>query len=147
MIISGFPGIGKSWFTKYTTLDVSDSDSIQFSWKEKGIRHPDFPNNYINHILGKAATNHIVLVSSHAVVRKAMQDWGINYMLVYPHPTCKREYLERYMKRGSPEAFLKLLDEMWSTWVQEMRDDPASYKYELTSGEFICDAMQDIFKP
>lgn len=44
-VISGFPGVGKS-FNHYNTDDnliVLDSDSSLFSWESEGVRHPDFP--------------------------------------------------------------------------------------------------------
>lgn len=45
VIISGFHGIGKSYFynNNHKTLKISDSDSSKFDKK-------DFPNNYIKHI-------------------------------------------------------------------------------------------------
>lgn len=58
-IISGFPGIGKSYFFRnqeYNNRTVLDSDSSEFSWvkDENGNntkeRNPDFPSNYIDHI-------------------------------------------------------------------------------------------------
>ena len=61
IIISGFPGIGKSHLYD-RGWDALDSDSSHFSWvkdsegKNTKERHPDFPNNYMEHIknnLGK----------------------------------------------------------------------------------------------
>ena len=46
-IIAGFPGIGKSYVFNQRKYKCLDSDSSLFSWIEKGVRHPDFPNNYI----------------------------------------------------------------------------------------------------
>ena len=49
-LISGFPGIGKTYYKQKSELNVLDSDSSKFSWIEKDVRHPDFPQNYIDHI-------------------------------------------------------------------------------------------------
>jgi len=109
LVISGFPGIGKShFFRKNKDKVVLDSDSSKFSWIEKGIRHPDFPNNYIKYIkenlayinplgVGKAD---IILVSSHKNVRDALVENDIPFTLVYPSRDIKEEYLQRYKDRG-----------------------------------------------
>ena len=49
-VISAFPGTGKSYFHRNSDSKVLDSDSSKFSWIEEGVRHPDFPNNYMTHI-------------------------------------------------------------------------------------------------
>ena len=43
IIISGFPGLGKSVLYKENKVNYSDSDSSKFSKK-------NFPENYIKHI-------------------------------------------------------------------------------------------------
>ena len=43
IIISGFPGLGKSILYKENKVNYSDSDSSKFSKK-------NFPENYIKHI-------------------------------------------------------------------------------------------------
>jgi hypothetical protein len=55
MIISAFPGVGKSHFynTYKDEFKIHDSDSSLFSWIVKDgqkIRNPDFPKNYIEHL-------------------------------------------------------------------------------------------------
>src|SRR5260221_12499979 len=66
VIISGFPGIGKSsLFRRADTLKVLDSDSTSFSWTDetKQKRHPDWPQNYLAHIKDKQNTSDVILVS------------------------------------------------------------------------------------
>ena len=141
MIISGFPGIGKSYFAENSELLVKDSDSSKFSWKEKGVRDPDFPNNYIEHIKANVCLYDVILISSHHEVRQALQQNMMEYVLIYPHRSCKQEYIDRYSKRGSPESFLKLLDEQWDTFIDQMFSDKTSRKYILTSGRFLSDII------
>ena len=40
-----------------------DSDSSLFSWIEKGVRHPDFPDNYIKHIKETSGVKDIEVLS------------------------------------------------------------------------------------
>ena len=50
-VISGFPGIGKSYlFNNGKNILIIDSDSSNFSWLEPGVRNPEFPHNYMKHI-------------------------------------------------------------------------------------------------
>lgn len=81
IVISGFPGIGKSYmYNNMKDLKILDSDSSKFSWvkdeegKNTKERNPDFPNNYIKHIKDNMDSSDIILVSSHKVVRDALKD-------------------------------------------------------------------------
>jgi len=86
LIISAFPGCGKSF--AYEALKekivILDSDSSDYSWTEKssGVRHPDFPANYIKHIKDNIGASDIIMVSSHAEVRTALKEAGLSYLLV-----------------------------------------------------------------
>jgi hypothetical protein len=65
IIVSAFPGTGKTYCWVNTDLDVIDSDFSTFA-------KSDFPNNYIKHIKSKIGTKDIILVSSHSIVREAL---------------------------------------------------------------------------
>ena len=109
-IISGFPGVGKTEFfkdQKYHGRVCLDSDSSEFSWvkDENGNntkeRNPEFPKNYIEHIKSNIGKVDVIFVSSHKVVREALEKEGLNYYLVYPKREDKTEYIRRYRKRGN----------------------------------------------
>lgn len=119
-IVCGFPGIGKSYLVsemRKANCLWHDSDSSSFSWVSPGVRHPEFPSNYIKHI---KALDGIVMASSHKVVRDAIHVEGLSFAVCYPDISCKEEYLERYRVRGSPAAFVSLLENNWDTWIAEM---------------------------
>lgn len=115
-IISGFPGIGKSYLTQTSDLVVSDSDSSKFDKQY-------FPENYIDHIslITKAGNYDYVLVSSHKEVRELLAK-DHKYFLVYPDASLKEEYMERYRRRGSPQPFLDLMDKNFENFVAECKD-------------------------
>ena len=72
-IISAFPGTGKTYFhTHKGPLATADSDSSHFSWISKGVRHPEFPANYIEHINDLMGKVDYIFVSSHQDVRNAL---------------------------------------------------------------------------
>lgn len=87
MIISGFPGVGKSYFAN-SFNSVQDSDSSLFD-------KDDFPNNYISHIRRLNDGKRLILVSSYEVVRDVLVANDISFNLVYPDRSLKFEYLDR----------------------------------------------------
>ena len=101
-IISGFPGVGKSNFFKKSDLKVLDSDDSLFDKR-------DFPDNYINHIKNFIGKVDYILISSHDVVRRALEEHNIEYVLVYPSIELKEEYLERYKNRGNEDSFIAFI--------------------------------------
>lgn len=139
VIISGFPGIGKSELFKiYGEFKVSDSDSSKFP-------KDNFPANYISHIKDLIANSNkkYILISSHKVVRDALIAENIPFFLVYPNENCKDEYINRYIKRGSPEAFVTLLSNNFSNFVQECKttNSPIVTHIELTDGQYLSDTL------
>lgn len=122
IVIAGFPGVGKSTFFRLAgNLNTHDSDSSKFDKSE-------FPSNYIAHIAKLFAdpTNDFVFVSSHKVVRDALVKVGIPYTLMYPDVSLKEEFIDRYRRRGSPDAFITLLETNFEAWVKECDDMPSS---------------------
>lgn len=136
-VISGFPGIGKTFYKKNSNLNILDSDSSKFSWIEKGVRNPEFPKNYIEHIKDSMYKFDMVLVSTHKVVRDALVENNINFLLVYPEIDLKEEYIERFRNRGSDDSFIKLFEDNWDTFIYEMDNQKGCVVTKLKSGTFL----------
>lgn len=139
-IYSAFPGCGKTTYYKECMFRsdriVIDSDSSAFDKSQ-------FPQNYIQHIKKANETDVItvVLISSHDVVRDALLNEGIYYNLVYPEQSLKDEYIQRYKDRGSNEAFIKLVEDNWDKWMEEMDNQPNCNKIRLKTGQYLSDVM------
>ena len=149
-IISAFPGCGKTYcFNKYKDTDIKilDSDSSEFSWlKDKNgnntkERNPEFPINYINHIKENIGKVDIIFVSSHDLVRKALEDNSINYILVYPILNCKENYIHRYINRGNDISFIDFISKNYDKFIKDMMDEEFPAKVELYSKETIDDLL------
>lgn len=149
-IISAFPACGKSYYHNksaskgFTTLD---SDSSLFSWtldsdgKSTGVRNPDFPQNYMEHIKRNVGKVDFIFVSSHEEVREALELEDLSYVSVMPDISLKFEWLGRCWLRGSPEGFLKLINSQWDNWVSpvnNMKWSPCG-KVTLSSGQYLSD--------
>lgn len=136
ILISGFPGIGKSYLVNNLPEGVcSDSDSSQFNKK-------DFPHNYIKHIKSLMGKVDIILISSHEEVRKALVSNKMEFILVYPKRELKGDYLNRYKERGSPEAFINLLDNKWDEWMDELESQKGCRHVVLNKGQFLKDVIR-----
>ena len=146
-IISGFPGIGKSFLsTEYKNLDIIDSDSSLFSWTITDgtkVRNPDFPNNYLNHIVSNIGKVDVIMVSSHKDVRNILNQNEIKAYLVYPDRSLKDEYVERYKLRNSDEKFIEFISNNWDNFMDEL-DAENMIKIVLTSGQYLSDVFDDI---
>ena len=153
IIISAFPCCGKSYcYNHYQdSYSMLDSDSSQFSWvkDENGqntkTRNPDFPNNYIKHIIENIGKADFIFVSSHKVVRDALKENKINHISVYPDLDCKDEYLERAKNRGSSDEFIEMISKNWESFYNELHNEDSRYviKQELGKGQYLDKKMLD----
>ncbi len=147
LIVCGFPGVGKSeCFRRYgDKFKMSDSDSSKFP-KDK------FPGNYIEHILSTYKDNDYTFVSTHKDVVAELIKADVEFSVVYPLPWCKDAYLARYKERGSPEAFIKLLDEKWLDFLtdiersQFVKGKAERHYLAMDEDEFLADQLEHIWR-
>lgn len=132
-IFSVFPGVGKSYlfthpdelFPWVIRLDkpnpdikpdwpvMFDSDSSSFS------KDPSFPKNYVDYIeeCQRIHPVSIQFVSTHDAVREEMARRGLIFTVISPVEGLKQDFLRRYVERGSPDAFVELMDERFDDFV------------------------------
>lgn len=149
-IISAFPACGKSYIYEHQVrlgLKVSDSDSSNFSWVETEVgktRNPDFPSNYIKHIKSLIGEVDYIFISSHDEVKLALEEEELPYILVMPDPSLKSEWIGRCWLRGSPQSFIKVINDNWEDWVNPQKIcfawNPVGVVY-LKSNEHLSDKL------
>lgn len=143
IILSGFPGVGKSFMFNNSNISVLDSDSSNFSWIKDSEgnntkeRDPKFPKNYINHIKKNIGKVDIIMVSSHDIVRNALKENNISYLLFYPSIELKEEYLERYKSRGNDESFINMISSNWNKFITEIEKETFPILVKLEEYEYI----------
>lgn len=139
LIISGFPGVGKSSLVAKNP-DALDSDSSMYTWyvglDGEKIRNPLFPENYIEHIKQNIGKVPVILVSTHRDVRNALLENEIPFTLVYPNRSLKDEYVERYISRESPEPLINAIKDNWDIWIDDLKKSHCD-RLELQRGEFL----------
>lgn len=139
-ILSAFPGCGKTHFHTHATAGTtSDSDSSQFD-------KASFPENYTKHILCTVGEVDYLFISSHAVVRQVLLEMEVPYTLFLPVPEAREAWLERLKDRGSPDAFVALIDANWDTWTAPLPAEETSERVHiirLAGDEFIADRVAE----
>lgn len=146
IVIAGFPGVGKTVLTRKGDLVVFDSDSSQFSWIKKGERDPDFPNNYMRHIKENMGKADYILISSHDVVRKALEENDVEYTLVYPAIGLKEEYLQRYKDRGNDDKFIAFIDSKWDEFIEDIEKEEFPKLIKLEGHQYLSDVLEEGIK-
>lgn len=119
---------------------IIDSDSSEFSWikDENGNntkeRNPEFPNNYIQHIKDNLDKQDIIFVSSHEVVRKALEENNIEYHIFYPDKSMKEEWIKRFKERGNDENFINFISNNWDNFIDDIENETYPTKHKLDNG-------------
>jgi hypothetical protein len=142
-VISAFPGTGKSYLANKHD-DVLDLDSHNYTsghTPDGKVRNPDFPSNYISAIEGQLGKWSILLVSPHAEVIKGLSEKDIEITLVYPDRKLKSEYIERFRKRGSSEAFISPLDSYWDDFLDQLEQLEDCRHVVLKQGQYLSDVL------
>lgn len=128
MIISGFPGIGKTYYANHFK-NALDLDSTPFSKLENGEKNPEFPNNYINKIKEVKDKYDIIFVSSHNETRLALANANLEYIVIYPDLTSignKEAFMKRYETREhhtNRDNFVKLMKDNFEKFAIDLMLD------------------------
>lgn len=120
-IISGFAGVGKSYYCKKYPNETLDLDSSSFSWLKNGKRNTEFPDNYIEHIKNNINLYKYIFISSHEEVRNKLINNCIFFFVFFPHENRKEEFIKKYKNRKDNESFIKLIKSNWNKWIKDIR--------------------------
>lgn len=132
-VISAFPGTSRNSISQINSKLNESNTKFDLT---------SISDGYINYIKDIVARNETILVSSHKVVRDALVENGIEFILAYPSIDQKQEYIKRYRDRGSPEAFIALVNTQWENWINECDAYPGA-KVKLTKG-YLSDIFSDL---
>ena len=93
---------------------------------------------HIKENIGKAD---IICISSHNIVRNALVEKDLPFTLVYPDRSLKEEYIKRYKDRGNNPVFVKLLENNWNIWMDDMENQKGCDHIRLKSGQYLIDVI------
>lgn len=159
IIISGFAGIGKTTVTEKYPNQIVDLESSDYKWiyedkdtanmlKEvrKGVSHkhqnPAWPQNYVNAIKKYSEKFDVVLIAQHEDIRNLLDKNKVEYVLCFPNSNCKKEYVERYTKRGNQQDFMEMMKNNFEQRIEDLKKCPQK-QFVLSSGKFLEDILKD----
>lgn len=127
---------------KYILTDeqkaVANKESLKSTTREL---NPAWPKNYYDAILKEAKSGkHDVILIAPCMPFEEMRNYGIDFMLAYPDPACKKEYKERARSRGANEEFVKRIEVKIQSDFEEFLKQP-NEKIILQPGEYLEDAL------
>lgn len=154
LVISGFPGVGKTTLERYKRIVDLESSGFHWSWVPGNpfgeeqpappeLRlNPLWPGNYIDKIdeLSKENYQKIILISTHPIVLNGLKERKIPYIIVLPTKDLKNEYMTRYLRRGSDWSFLLSMDRRYDEFLDNLEKDPAPKIY-LARGQYLQDVL------
>jgi len=156
-IVCAFPATGKSTVIQHAeqlAIKACDSDSEDHHWvdrtlpREERVEREDWVEDYVKHLQAQTVSNDFVFASTHDVVRNALVDAGVHFVVVYPTDTQRAEYLTRVADRttGLHGQFgVDLLTKMWDTWLTQMNEQPHCGRVVLQDGQYLSDVL-DVIK-
>ena len=141
IIISAWICAGKTYMTnKYDNVTELPSGDYKYILTEekKAVKNkeslkstvrainPEWPKNYYDAIIEeeKNGKYDIILIAP-CMPFEEMRNYGIDFIMAYPEPSCKEDYMQRARNRGANEEFLKQPNE----------------KIIIKSGEYLEDAL------
>ena len=157
IIISAFPGSGKTTFAKEFKGRVLDLESSDFKWKGDTdvdkVLNQDFPRNYIDTIIDavKSEKYGAIIVSNEFLnfeESKELSDMVENIIAIYPlndketgdsmdeyyNDKIKNEFLNRYKTMGKPDSFIKFISDNWDKLISDMENSTIPTKHITLQG-------------
>ena len=138
VVVSGFPGIGKSYLCKIGGDKIEDVSHIRFNSEF-------FPEFYVDHIMSLLGKREIILISSHRDVLIELERVGIDYILVHPSRKSKNEYINRYKSMNLSSQFINTFDSKWESYLRDIESACPSKRIVLKSGEYLKDRLNSLY--
>ncbi|NTW30539.1 MAG: hypothetical protein HGA33_04620 [Candidatus Moranbacteria bacterium] len=156
LVISAWICAGKTYLTKkYTNIIELPSGDYKYilTEEQKAVANkeslkstkreinPAWPKNYYDAILTEVKNGkYDIILIAPCMPFSEMRDYGIEFVLAYPDPTCKEEYIERARKRGANEEFVKRIETNIQSDFEDFVNQP-NEKLIMQPGEYLEDAL------
>ncbi|MDK2899137.1 MAG: hypothetical protein PWQ10_324 [Patescibacteria group bacterium] len=152
IIISGYPGIGKTTASKQHS-NIIDLECSDYKWvykdentknikkeQRKGTKNrqlnPQWPGNYIEDIINYSLKYDFILISQQKELRSLLDDKNISYIICFPNLESKEYYINRYEKRGNNTSYITIQKQNYEKWVMELLNSPQQ-KIILTDNQYL----------
>ena len=121
--------------------NITDEE-IEILKSTEGLkRNPDYPNNYLNILKKYIDQGKKILLVPQKLEIDFLQENNIDFCLIFPHPSCQREYEERFLKRGNSREFSKEVSKRLAKLYYENIKIPCKAKIVLKNGQYLADVL------
>lgn len=134
VLCAAFCGTGKSYLCNSFVNTYMEIECWEY-------RKGNFPNNYINEVVNSIGKTKYLFISTDPVILKGLNRLGINIELIYPENKLRNEYLDRYIKRDSPNDFIGVFMKNWDNWLNELKEQNYCTHKILKAGEYLQDVL------
>ena len=156
VIISAWICAGKTYLTnKYDNVTELPSGDYKYILTEEQKKvenkeslkstkreiNPLWPKNYYDAILEEEKSGkHDIILIAPCMPFEEMRNYGIDFIMAYPVPSCKEDYKQRARNRGANEEFVKRVDSKIESDYEEFLNQP-NEKIIIQEGEYLEDAL------
>lgn len=156
IIISAWICAGKTYLTnKYDFITELPSGDYKYilTDEQKAVKNkeslkstprainPEWPQNYYKAVLDtyNEGKYRIILIAP-CMPFEEMRNYGIDFVLAYPDPSCKEDYMQRARNRGANEDFVNRVKTKIETDYLDFLSQP-NEKIIIMPGEYLEDAL------
>jgi hypothetical protein len=156
IVISAWICAGKTHLTKkYTNVTEIPSGDYKYilTEEQKAVKNkeslkstkrklnPKWPTNYYKAILDEVNSNkYDIILIAPCMPFEEMRNYGIDFLLAYPDPKCKEEYMDRARSRGANEDFVRRVETKIKSDYEDFLGQPDE-KITMKPGEYLEDAL------
>lgn len=156
IVISAWICAGKTYLTKkysyitelpsgdYKYILTKEQQAVENKESLKSTAraiNPNWPQNYYEAILAEIKNKkHKIILVAPCMPFDEMRNYGINFVLAYPDPVCKGEYMKRAKNRGANDEFIKRVETKIEVDFADFLAQP-NEKIILQPGEYLEDAL------
>ena len=105
--------------------------------------NPEWPHNYFDTLVVRFHLNQYEYILAPPDWRIAilLNAHEIPYTLAYPDRSLKKEYEQRFLKRGNNADFLSIFIDDWDVFIDQMDRMHPQKRIRLQSGQFLSDVL------
>ena len=159
MIISAFPGMGKTFASKKFEDIAVDLESSAYQWYDYDFEHVEqrkgkttekkilWPRNYFDDVVSSNIKFPFVFISSNPIILDMLSVHGVKFVTVTPKISDKKDYLDSYIKRGDPEEFVNKISDNFDSCIKSLdNNENALCHVKLEHGKHISDIITYLWK-
>lgn len=134
IICAAFCGTGKTYICEKT--NVKSVEIEYWKYKENGRQ-----KEYISDVKKHFGIVDYIFISTDPEGLKLLYNKGFEIILIYPKNELRNEYLDRYIKRGSPHDFIGVFMKYWDIWINELKKQTYCNHIVLNKDQYLQDIL------